>query len=188
MPACGNGIRVPTAFALAALFIGCAAKKPVEPVDPRRGDVAVRTIDATTAETYPAPEKGEDYDTPYPFEENGAPLYPAKLLSEHLPPVSVKVRLIVDEGGSVTQVAPLDVAAAGDPSFFDSVEAAVRSWQFSPLVKFGQGSGSAGVLLGQWELPADLDYGEKAFLNVTDFVRKVKTKIVGFHLESPTTH
>jgi hypothetical protein len=47
---------------------------------------------------------------------------------------------------------------------------------------------SAGVLLGQWELPADLDYGEEAFFDVTAFARTVKTKFVGFRLESPTQY
>jgi hypothetical protein len=45
---------------------------------------------------------------------------------------------------------------------------------------------SAGVLLGQWELPADLDYAEETFFDVTAFLRTVKTKFVGFRLESPT--
>jgi hypothetical protein len=45
---------------------------------------------------------------------------------------------------------------------------------------------SAGELLGQWELPADLDYGEETFFDVTNFLRTVKTKFVGFRLESPT--
>lgn len=136
---------VSTAFALAGLLTGCVAKKPVEPADPRRGDVAIRTIEQTAAETYPPPDKHESYDSPVPFDESAAPQYPASLLVQHLPPVSIKVRVIVDESGSVTQVSPLDLAATADPSFFASIDATVRSWKFSPLVKFGKGAGSTTI-------------------------------------------
>jgi TonB family protein len=138
-------IRVFPAFALVALLAGCATKKAVEPVDPRRGDVAVHTIDSPPADTYAEPEKGEAYDSPRPFDQNAAPRYPAELLAQRLPPVSVKVRLIVDESGKVTDVLALDSDATMNPAFFASTEAAVRSWQFSPLVRFGKGGGSTTI-------------------------------------------
>jgi hypothetical protein len=48
------------------------------------------------------------------------------------------------------------------------------------------GDYDAGVLIAQWVLPPDLDYGEEAFLDVTEFVKTVKTKYVGFVLRSPS--
>jgi hypothetical protein len=42
---------------------------------------------------------------------------------------------------------------------------------------------SAGELIGQWMLPADLNYGEEAFFDVTAFVRGVNKKYVGFTLQ-----
>jgi hypothetical protein len=43
---------------------------------------------------------------------------------------------------------------------------------------------TAGVLLGQWNVPADIDYGEETFFDVTDFLRTVKSKYVGFRLQA----
>jgi TonB family protein len=134
-----------SAFAVAALLSGCATKKAVESVDLRSGDVAVHTIDSPPADTYAEPEKGEAYDSPRPFDQNVAPQYPAELLARLLPPLSVKVRLVVNESGNVTDVLALDPAGTIDPEFVASIEAAVRSWQFSPLVRFGKGSGSTTI-------------------------------------------
>jgi len=120
---------------LAVLFAGCATKKPVEPADPRSGDVAVRALRADAEDSYRQPQPGEDYFYPYALPENTAPQYPAQLLGQRLPPVVVRVRLIVDEGGGVAGVSRLDPESTGDPAFFVSVQEAARTWQFSPLVK-----------------------------------------------------
>jgi hypothetical protein len=41
----------------------------------------------------------------------------------------------------------------------------------------------AGMLLGVWTLPVDLDYGVEAFFDVTDFLRGAQSAYVGFRLE-----
>jgi len=120
---------------LVLLLAGCATEKPVELPDPRLGDVAIRQLQPASSDQYAAAAPGEQYDYPFPFHENAPPAYPDALLAKQLPPVSVKVRLIVDESGSVTEAAPLDSAASEDPEFFGAIQTAVRDWKFTPLVR-----------------------------------------------------
>ena len=145
MPGSRREFRPWMALAFAALLAGCLAKRPAEPLDSRHGDVAVRTLDTTSSESYPEPDKGESYDPPVAFFENAIPQYPADLLDRNLPMVTVKVRLIVDEGGRVTEVAPLDPPGPADLPFLRSVQAAAGNWKYSPLVRFGKGPGSTTI-------------------------------------------
>jgi hypothetical protein len=43
---------------------------------------------------------------------------------------------------------------------------------------------SGGVFLGQWVVPEDIDYGLETYFDVTDFVRGVNKKYVGFTLQA----
>jgi hypothetical protein len=122
-------------FGLLLLLAGCAARKPVALPDPRLGDVAIKQLEPGSSDHYSAAAPDEKYDYPFPFHENVPPAYPDALLAKQLPPVSVKVRLIVDEMGSVTESAPLDSATPADPEFFGAVQTAVRDWKFTPLVR-----------------------------------------------------
>ena len=131
---------------LAFLIAGCAAKKPVELPDPRLGDVAVKQLQAASSDQYAAAAADETYDYPFPFHENAPPTYPDALLAKQLPPVSVRVRLIVDESGSVTESAPLDSATPADPAFFGAIQTAVRDWQFTPLVRITAGTGKTVII------------------------------------------
>jgi hypothetical protein len=145
MLAFGPKFRAWAAFAVAVLLAGCVTRKVAEPIDPRQGDVAVRTLENTAADTYPEPDKSESYDSPVAFDDNAVPQYPAGLLEQKLATVRVRVRLIVDEAGRVTQVLPLDPGSSQDRLFFDSIQAAAGTWKFSPLVRFGEGAGSTTI-------------------------------------------
>jgi TonB family protein len=63
------------------------------------------------------------------------PEYPGGLLAQRLPPTRVKVRLIVDEGGSVQHATLLDDGHQNDPAFFAAVQSAVNAWAFTPLIR-----------------------------------------------------
>jgi hypothetical protein len=121
--------------ALVLLVAGCAAKKPVELADPRLGDVAVKPLQPASSDHYAEPAPDERYDYPVQFDENAPPAYPDALLAKQLPPVRMKVRLIVDETGIVTESAPLDSSESADPAFFGAIQTAVRDWKFTPLVR-----------------------------------------------------
>jgi len=127
--------RILLAVGLVFLVAGCAAKKPVELRDPRVGDVAVRQLQPASSDHYAEAGPEEKYDYPFPFHENVPPNYPDALLAKQLPPVSVKIRLIVDETGRVTDSAPLDSATSAEPEFFGAMQTAVREWKFTPLVR-----------------------------------------------------
>jgi hypothetical protein len=131
---------------LAFLVAGCAAKKPVEVPDPRLGDVAVKQLQAASSDRYAEPAPGEEYDYPVQFGDNAPPAYPDTLLAKQLPPVSVKVRVIVDETGIVVESAPLDSAVSPDPEFFGAVQMAVREWRFTPLVRIEPGTGKSEII------------------------------------------
>ena len=124
---------------------GCAAKKPAQPAVPPVGSVAFTKIEAPSEEGYKV-ASGEHYAPPQAFHENAFPTYPAELLEKRLPPVSVKVRLVIDAGGRVVQVEPLDSADPGDPAFFAAVEAVTREWRYMPLVRVVEGEGRTDVV------------------------------------------
>lgn len=120
---------------LCAACAGCAAKKPAEFVDPGRlGDVGILPIEAAPADSYTV-ESNEHYDYPVPWDDNLPPAYPEDLLAQRLPPVHVKVRMIVDEGGVVQRTMLLDTPERTDPAFFAAIEAAVGRWTFMPLIR-----------------------------------------------------
>jgi hypothetical protein len=131
---------------LMLLVTGCAAKKPVEVPDPRQGDVAVKQLQPASSDTYADPAPEEQYDYPVRFGDNAPPNYPDALLAKRLPPLSVKVRLIVDETGCVTESNPLESATPADPAFFSAIQAAVRDWKFTPLVRITAGAGRTEII------------------------------------------
>jgi hypothetical protein len=131
----GTGLLGFVAATLCGILAGCAAKKPVEFVEPDRlGDVGVLALEAAAADTY-AVETNEHYDPPTPWDDNLPPAYPESLLARRLPPVRVTVRMIVDEGGRVQGTTLLDEAGENDPAFFQSVQAALGRWTFLPLIR-----------------------------------------------------
>ncbi|PTR34419.1 hypothetical protein C8J98_102607 [Luteibacter sp. OK325] len=63
-----------------------------------------------------------------------APVYPASMVGQQLPPVSIHVKAIIDEQGHVTDVRDLDVASTpSHAAFFAACREAVLRWQFTPM-------------------------------------------------------
>jgi TonB family protein len=125
-----------SALLLAALLIltGCVAQQAIERADsPRTGSVAMKAVSADDSQAYPVDTK-ETWFGPAPMGELVAPVYPAELLAQGLPATTVRVRLIVDKNGIVTDSTALE-APPTYPQFFAAVQSAVRQWTYSPLVR-----------------------------------------------------
>ena len=119
---------------LALVLVACATQQALKVVVPRAGDVAMNVVASPGEQSY-ANAGDAQWDLPYPFEENETPVYPDELLAANLPPMTVRVRIIVDEHGSV--VDSMALAAPPDyPQFFAAVQGAVHGWKFWPLVKW----------------------------------------------------
>jgi len=140
-PALENSSAAFPALFLAAMIAGCAAKQAAEPPDPRLGEVKARVLAADDGNTYSQPQPGEGYFGPFEFDDNVTPLYPAALLAQNLPPSTVRVRVIVDENGSVTACQPLTETSGSPPEFYAATRDAVLRWRFDPLVKMEGGAG-----------------------------------------------
>ena len=123
---------LPMMFAL--VLVACATTQALTSAVPRAGDVAMSVVKQPVEESY-ANAGDAQWDLPFPFEENETPVYPQELLSANLPPMTVRVRIIVDEHGSV--VDSMALAVPPDyPQFFAVVQGAVHEWKFWPLVKW----------------------------------------------------
>jgi TonB family protein len=129
LPADGS---LPMLFAL--LLVACATQQALKQL-PRSGDVAMSEVRPAGDQSYTVTTSTEQWDMPYPFEENLAPVYPPELLAANLPPMTVRVRVVVDEHGNVIDSTALE-APAEHPQVFAAVQAVVRSWKYWPLVKW----------------------------------------------------
>jgi hypothetical protein len=129
---------------LAPLLVACATQQAMKVEVPRAGDVAMSVVKPTGEQSY-ANAGDAQWDLPYPFEENKTPVYPPGLLSANLPPMTVRVRIVVDAHGSV--VDSMALAAPPDyPQFFAAAQAAVHDWKFWPLVTWRAGVGTPTVI------------------------------------------
>src|SRR6478735_5020461 len=108
---------------LALVLVACATQQALKVVVPRAGDVAMSVVKPTGEQSY-ADAVDAQWDLPFPFEENQTPVYPPELLSANLPPMTVRVRIIVDEHGSVVDSVALAVPP-DYPQFFAVVQGAV---------------------------------------------------------------
>ncbi|MFL6762720.1 MAG: energy transducer TonB [Sphingomicrobium sp.] len=119
---------------LALVLVACATQQALTVSVPRAGDVAMNVVKSPGDQSY-ANAGDAQWDLPYPFEENETPVYPPELLAANLPPMTVRVRVIVDEHGSVVDSMAL-VVPPDYPQFFAAVQAAVHDWKFWPLVRW----------------------------------------------------
>ena len=119
---------------LALVLVACVTQQALKAVVPRAGDVAMSVVRPPGEQSY-ANAGDAQWDLPYPFEENETPVYPDALLAANLRPMTVRVRVIVDEHGSVVDSMALSVPP-DYPQFFAVVQAAVHDWKFWPLVKW----------------------------------------------------
>lgn len=124
--------------ALTFILIGCKTQPPLEP-EVRSGHVGAKLVETEGTEHYKIdPDTYYDYPVQEPL--NALPAYPEDMLAARLPPVRVKVRVIVDEAGFVSQCAPIDPSDAAHPLFMAAVQDAVRGWRYWPLVLVKRGS------------------------------------------------
>lgn len=93
----------------------------------------MQAVSADDSQSYAVDTK-ETWFAPAPMGELVAPVYPEELLAQRLPATTVRVRLIVDKNGIVTDSTALK-APPNYPQFFAAVQAAVRQWTYSPLVR-----------------------------------------------------
>jgi hypothetical protein len=116
------------------ILAGCIAQQAIERADsPRTGSVAMQAVTADDSQSY-AVDTNETWFEPAPIGDHAAPVYPEELLAQKLPATTVRVRLIVDENGIFTDSTALE-APPNYPQFFAAVQAAVRQWTYSPLVR-----------------------------------------------------
>jgi TonB family protein len=93
----------------------------------------MQAVQADVSQSY-AVDTNETWYGPAPMEDHVAPAYPAELLAQKLPAITVRVRLVVDENGIVNDATLLE-SPPNYPQFFAAVQAAVRQWTYSPLVR-----------------------------------------------------
>ncbi len=117
---------------LAVALVACATQQVLQQL-PRAGDVAVSEVNAADEQSY-AMAGDEQWVAPQAFYENEAPRYPSDLLAANLPPIKVRVRVIVNEQGVVADSMALE-APADYPQFFAAVQSVVGAWKYWPLVK-----------------------------------------------------
>jgi hypothetical protein len=134
-------LTLPALLALELLMAGCVTGNSTKRRGLHEGDVMVRVIEGQTANTYPAAKTGEGYSGAFPYEDNASPVYPPDQLAKNLPPFVLRVRLLVDESGNVSECLDLGAAAESRPEFFAAVRGAVLTWRFAPLVKMYGGTG-----------------------------------------------
>jgi len=131
------------------ILMGCVAQQAIERADsPRTGSVAMQAVSADDSQSY-AVDTNETWFEPAPMDDHVAPVYPEELLAQKLPATTVRVRLIVDKNGIVTDSTALE-APPGYPQFFAAVQAAVRQWTYSPLVRSVPGEKETQLYFNGW--------------------------------------
>lgn len=108
----------------------------------------MQAVAADDSQSY-AIDANETWFEPAPMGEHVAPVYPEELLAQRLPAITVRVRLIVDKDGIVTDSMALE-APPNYPQFFAAVQAAVRQWAYSPLVRSVPGEENTAVRFNGW--------------------------------------
>jgi hypothetical protein len=140
----------PFPMMLGLMLVACATQQAIQQVSlPRSGDVAMTEVIAADENSY-AVASNEQWDIPVAFEENAAPVYPPELLAANLPPVTVRVRVIVDEKGIVIDSRAVH-APPDYPQFIAAVQAVVSDWKYWPLVKWLPAEGvKTDIEFGGW--------------------------------------
>mgnify|MGYP003584339952 FL=1 len=81
----------------------------------------------------------ESFLMPLDDMKNAQPAYPQNLLSQHLPPRVVCLRVGIDEKGAVTVVAKAPVSEicpkGAEPEFLAASETVAKTWKFDPALR-----------------------------------------------------
>ncbi len=134
--------RIAWPAALAISLAGCITPTRTPMDDPREGQVGFAEVDsAVPTEARLVLADNESYQPPLPAADNAAPEYPAALLSRHLPPQAVCVRIAIDEYGTVTTAAPVDqgpdcnIGMDVESAFYAAAAETVKQWRFEPAFR-----------------------------------------------------
>ena len=119
--------------ALSGLLAGCVSQLVAEPA--REGYAADGAVNAEMVEQPDAaryqPVQGSAYLSPQPIRENARPEYPAGLLEQELPSVTLVARMVVSGAGALARAEVIE-RSHDQPAFEDAVVAAIRTWVFIP--------------------------------------------------------
>ena len=128
-----------------SLAVAACATSPSEPPatgQTRSGEVGVEDLTATIAPSARMMlADNENFLPPLPVPGNPPPVYPPELLTQHLPPQVVCLRVSIDEAGAVTTSAPLvqlpDCAApdAATEPFLVAARNTLAGWRYDPAVR-----------------------------------------------------
>ena len=114
-----------------------------------QGEVSGAAVEPAFADRY-VKKTGVRYEQPTAFPENPMPVYPQALLAARLPPVQLKVRLVIDEQGRVKQTNALTELTEARQSFMASIQLAVQSWKFLPLVQISESEETTMMTVGEF--------------------------------------
>jgi hypothetical protein len=123
--------------------------KDVAAISPASGEVSAKLVadpNAPTVQLGP----NEQFIAPHLRPENPPPAYPAQLISLHLPPHTVSLRVTFDEQGAALQVEPSPIAKSTEDQYRGVFEKAVTDtlmrWKVQPprIRKFRDGPDSDG--------------------------------------------
>ena len=126
---------------------GCASqttKTNPQVSSPNSGTVLGKVVEAAPSDHYNA-ETGSRFEQPSASPDNALPTYPAELLAQRLPPVSIQIRIVVDGEGRVSESMPITAATTENKPFVGSSVTAVKGWKFSPLIKVTPGGGTTTI-------------------------------------------
>jgi hypothetical protein len=98
-----------------------------------------------------ANKPGVHFEPPTAYSDNPAPSYPEQLLAAGLPPIQLRVRIVVSEAGNVTSVTPLDNVPPEEEAFLSSIQTALSDWKFWPFVEVTDRPGSSVVTASDGE-------------------------------------
>lgn len=98
----------------------------------KEGEVSYSELPAASAAQYKLKQSEHAFGA-QPI-SNDPPVYPEQLVGKALPTVTVRVKAIVDDSGSVTEVRDLDASSdTNHQAFLDACRTAVTRWKFSPM-------------------------------------------------------
>jgi hypothetical protein len=134
------------------LLVGCVAPSSRQAQPVRFVDTGVQTTPAATSRHGVVSARADDpagadrpahvdpprleFIQPKADPGNAVPQYPSRLLTRHVPPTVVKVRLRIESDGAVFKVDPLEPPATADQrAFVEAVRDACWSWKYSPLIR-----------------------------------------------------
>jgi hypothetical protein len=137
-----------------ALLCGChhqtqRAQAEVVEESARLGQVSAQPVEPKLEARYTV-QAGARYEQPTAFPDNPMPEYPGSLLAARLPPVELKLRLVINEQGRVSATKLLNEIPVAHQPFFSSARATVQSWKFLPLIEISEGEGSTTVTVHEF--------------------------------------